>query len=76
MTVGSTENPSTVSIPAPIYKLGQEVNWEKEWDGEAIPGRLFTGNITELVYRIDCEASSWEYTMAITSAYQGEHFLD
>ncbi|OYE02135.1 hypothetical protein [Nostoc sp. 'Peltigera membranacea cyanobiont' 232] len=67
---------STVSIPAPLYKLGQQVRWDGSAMPEAIEDDSFMGIITELNYRIDCDASNWQYTMAITTAKRSGFLVD
>jgi hypothetical protein len=72
-----TVYPSTVSIPAPLYKLGQQVRWDGSSDDvDACPTDSFIGIITELNYRVDCDASNWQYTMAITVAKRDGWLVD
>ncbi|MFN6486604.1 MULTISPECIES: hypothetical protein [unclassified Nostoc] len=83
-----TVHPSTVSIPAPIHKLGQVVRWTSRctsYSGGSI--RVFKGVIIEQVLRVDAESSYWQYTAAVITATQqgrpiydyfdsGEYFYD
>ncbi|MEH2139456.1 hypothetical protein [Nostoc sp.] len=71
-----TVYPSIVSIPAPLHKLGQQVKWDATDDVDAVLGDSFVGIITELNYRIDCDASNWQYTMAITIAKRNSVLVD
>ncbi|MEH2349872.1 MAG: hypothetical protein V7K55_18120 [Nostoc sp.] len=80
-----TVHPSTVSIPTPLYKLGQRVKWQVKENDKPASNESFFGIVTEQAYRIDCESSNWQYTMAITVAkvdsndahwYAGEYCFD
>ncbi|MEH2125279.1 hypothetical protein [Nostoc sp.] len=65
-------HPSVVSIPAPLYKIGQQVDWTM---GEFFEVREFTGIVTGQTYRIDYMGGKWEYNMAITKAVSAGKFL-
>ncbi|MEH2211332.1 hypothetical protein [Nostoc sp.] len=74
MTVNqATVHSSTVSIPAPLYKIGQQVEWK---DGEYSIVHEFTGIVTGQTCRIDCEGSKWSFAIAITKATRDGRLLD
>jgi hypothetical protein len=86
MTINQiTVHPSTVSIPVPLYRLGQQVQWNKSDNEDKSPNHFLTGVVIEMNYRIDCDASNWQYSMAVTTAkvngisvdwYAGENCFD
>ncbi|MCC5646384.1 hypothetical protein LC607_26400 [Nostoc sp. CHAB 5824] len=77
MTVNqATVHPSTVLIPAPKYKLGQRVEWNKADNDAVLTNQSFTGIITEQTFRTDYEISKWQYTIAITTARVNGSLVD
>ncbi|MEH2177929.1 hypothetical protein [Nostoc sp.] len=54
-----------MSIPAPLYKIGQQVEWI---DGDYPSVCEFTGIVTGQTYCIDYKGGIWKFTMAITGA--------
>ncbi|WP_445628427.1 hypothetical protein [Nostoc sp. DSM 114167] len=80
--IQQTVHPSTISIPSPLYRIGQRVEWI---DGEHPFVCEFTGIVTGQTYRIDCIGGNWRFTMVITNAttagqlqnhYIGGHYPD
>ncbi|MEH2195670.1 MAG: hypothetical protein V7K98_23930 [Nostoc sp.] len=68
MTVNlNSVHPSTVSIPAPLFNLGQLVTWNCETSTSPVYDS-FEGVVVQQSYRNNWKGGSWGYTMAITVA--------